>query len=93
MIQIEKETFDVGNPLVLTHSGHGDHQEVDTVPVAQALAVGEVGRVSRIFQLKNKSTCNVSGKRYHEANIIYNQLINHWNCFWMIAPHLIQAGI
>ena len=35
------------------HSGHGDHQEVDTVPVAQTLTVGEVGRVSGIFKLKD----------------------------------------
>ena len=38
--------------IVLTHSGHGDHEEIDTVPVAQTLTVGEVGRVSRIFKLK-----------------------------------------
>ena len=38
----------------LTHSGHGDHQEVDTVPVAQTLTVGEVRRVSGIFKLKDK---------------------------------------
>ena len=38
--------------IVLTHSGHGDHQEVDTVPVTQTLTVGEVGRVSGIFKLK-----------------------------------------
>ena len=37
---------------VLTHSGHGDHEEVDTVPVAQALLVGEVGRVSAVLKLQ-----------------------------------------
>ena len=34
------------------HSGHGHHQEVDTVPVGQALTVREVRRISRIFKLK-----------------------------------------
>ena len=40
--------------VTVTHSGHGDHQEVDTVPVAQTLTVGEVRRVSGIFKLKDK---------------------------------------
>ena len=40
------------NKSGLTHSGHGDHQEVDAVPVAQALAVSEMGRVSGVFKLK-----------------------------------------
>ena len=34
------------------HSGHGHHQEVDTVPVGQALTIREVRRISRIFKLK-----------------------------------------
>ena len=36
----------------LTNSWHGDHEEVDTVPVGEALAVVEVGRVARVLQLK-----------------------------------------
>ena len=36
----------------LTHSGHGDHEEVDAVPVAQALLVGEVGGVPAVLKLK-----------------------------------------
>ena len=31
--------------------GHGDHEEVDAVPVGQALAVGEARRVAGVFQL------------------------------------------
>ena len=37
--------------FLLTHSGHGDHEEVDTVPVAQALLVGEVRGVSAVLKL------------------------------------------
>ena len=37
---------------VLTDGGHGDHEEVDTVPVGEALAVLEVGRVTRVLQLQ-----------------------------------------
>ena len=36
----------------LTDSGHGDHEEVDAVPVAKALLVGEVRRVTAVFELK-----------------------------------------
>ena len=36
----------------VAHRGHGHHQEVDTVPVGQALSVCEVRRISRIFKLK-----------------------------------------
>ena len=35
--------------------GHGDHQEVDAVPIRQTLIVGEVWRITRILQLKQ--TC------------------------------------
>ena len=34
--------------------GHGDHQEVDTVPVTQFLTVVKVRRVARILKLKWK---------------------------------------
>ena len=36
----------------VAHRGHGDHEEVDTVPVGEALAVLEVGRVTRVLKLK-----------------------------------------
>ena len=36
--------------LVVTDGGHGDHQEVDAVPVGQSLAVVEVRGVSRVLQ-------------------------------------------
>ena len=39
---------------LLTHCGHGDHEEVHTVPVAQALLVGEVGGVTAVLKLKVK---------------------------------------
>ena len=35
----------------VAHRGHGDHEEVDAVPVGQALAVGEARRVARVLQL------------------------------------------
>ena len=35
----------------VAHRGHGDHEEVDAVPVGQALAVGEARRVAGVFQL------------------------------------------
>ena len=37
---------------VLTDGGHGDHEEVDTVPVGEALAVLEVGRVTGVLELQ-----------------------------------------
>ena len=36
--------------LLVTDGGHGDHQEVDAVPVGQSLAVVEVRGVSRVLQ-------------------------------------------
>ena len=36
--------------LLVTDGWHGDHQEVDTVPVGQSLAVVEVRGVSRVLQ-------------------------------------------
>ena len=30
----------------LTHSGHGDHEKIDTVPIGEILTVSEVRRVS-----------------------------------------------
>ena len=38
--------------VTVSYSAHGDHEEVDTVPVGEALAVVEVGRVTRVLQLK-----------------------------------------
>ena len=35
----------------ISHRGHGDHQEVDAVPVGKALAVGETWWVARVLQL------------------------------------------
>ena len=35
-------------------SGHGDHEEVDGIPVSEGLGTGELGKISRIFQLKEK---------------------------------------
>ena len=34
------------------HGGHGHHHEVDAVPVAQMMHVGEVRRVSSVLQLE-----------------------------------------
>ena len=48
---------DTGN-VPVPHRGHGHHQEVDTVPVGQALAVQEVGRVTRVLELKDVSMNN-----------------------------------
>ena len=39
----------------VAHRGHGDHEEVDTVPVGEALAVLKVRRVPGIFQLKTNA--------------------------------------
>ena len=36
--------------LLVTDGGHGDHQEVDAVPVGQSLAVVKVRGVSRVLQ-------------------------------------------
>ena len=40
--------------VTVTHSGHGDHEEVDTVPVAQALLVSEVRGVPAVLKLRVK---------------------------------------
>ena len=40
----------------VAYSGHGDHQEVDTVPVRKTLAVFKVRGVSRILQLKKNAS-------------------------------------
>ena len=46
--------------VTVTHSGHGDHEEVDAVPVGESLdsvflvGVGEIWWVSAVFQLKCK---------------------------------------
>ena len=37
--------------VTVAHGGHGHHQEVNTVPVREILAVLEVGRVSGVLQL------------------------------------------
>ena len=37
--------------VTVAHGGHRHHQEVNTVPVGQILAVLEVGRVSGVLQL------------------------------------------
>ena len=42
---------DTGN-VPVAHGGHGHHQEVDTVPVGQVLAIQKVGRVPRVLELK-----------------------------------------
>ena len=34
--------------------GHGDHEEVDAVPVGEILAVGEVWWVTGVLQLQGK---------------------------------------
>jgi len=44
---------DAGN-VAVPHRGHCHHQEVDTVPVGEALAVVEVGRIARVFQLQQR---------------------------------------
>ena len=50
----------LGNEEInLTHSGHGDHQEIDTVPVRQALAVAEIRRVAGILKLKVEIPLNI----------------------------------
>ena len=38
----------------VAHRGHGDHEEVDGIPVGEGLGTGELGKISRIFQLKEK---------------------------------------
>ena len=51
----------LGNEEInLTHSGHGDHQEIDTVPVRQALAVAEIRWVPGILKLKVQISLNIS---------------------------------
>ena len=40
--------------LFYVTSGHGDHEEVDGIPVGEGLGTGELGKISRIFQLKEK---------------------------------------
>ena len=35
----------------LTDGGHGDHQEIDTVPVREALAVAKIRRITGILKL------------------------------------------
>ena len=61
--QANKEEEDLEAPaeccdtdhVTVADSGHGDHEEVDAVPVWQTLIVAEVRRISRILQLKQ--TC------------------------------------
>ena len=38
----------------VSHRGHGDHEEVDALPVAQLLAVVKVGRVAGVLQLESE---------------------------------------
>ena len=45
MYKMEKVTFG------LTNSWHGDHEEVDTVPVRQLDSICEIWRVTAVFEL------------------------------------------
>ena len=47
--------------VTVAHGGHRHHEEVNTVPVGEILAVLEVGRVSGVLQLQ-------SGKGRDERN-------------------------
>ena len=49
-LEAATKSSDAGD-VAVTHSGHCDHEEVDAVPVGQALAVGEARRVAGVFQL------------------------------------------
>ncbi len=44
---------DAGN-VTVPHRRHRHHQKVDAVPVGETLAVVEVGRVPRVFQLQKE---------------------------------------
>ena len=50
-LKAPSKSSDTGN-VSIANSGHGDHEEVDTVPVGEALAVHKVGRVTRVLQLR-----------------------------------------
>ena len=39
-----------GVVVMLTYSGHSDHEEVDTVPVGQGLSVVKIWRIARVLQ-------------------------------------------
>ncbi len=43
-----RDTVDVS----VSHGGHGHHEEVDAVPVAQRLPVVKIGRIARVLQLE-----------------------------------------
>ena len=46
---------------ILTYSGHGDHEKIDTVPVCKTthpvllVIIGKIGRVAAIFKLQTKT--------------------------------------
>ena len=52
--QSDPQKEDLENPtngggadnVSIAHSGHGDHQEVDTFPVAQLMHIAEVGGIA-----------------------------------------------
>lgn len=58
--QSDPQKQDLENPpngsgtdnVSIAHSGHGDHQEVDTFPVAKLMDIAEVGRIAGILQLE-----------------------------------------
>ena len=49
-LEAATKSGDAGD-VAVSHRGHGDHEEVDAVPVGQALTVGEVRGISRVLQL------------------------------------------
>ena len=68
--------------LLVTDGGHGDHQEVDAVPVGQSLAVVKVRGVSRVLQEMDDAWGPVTpsytlhlAKSHHEA--LHNRYIHY----------------
>ena len=75
--QANKEEEDLEAPaeccdtdhVTVADSGHGDHEEVDAVPVGEALAVVEVGRVARVLQLKYHHKLMLHGAIASQASV------------------------
>ena len=40
--------------VTVADRGHGDHEEVDTVPIGKTLTVQKVRRISRVLKLQRK---------------------------------------
>ena len=53
----------------VAHSGHGHHQEVDTVPVGQTLPVVKVRRIAGVFKKMDNACCRQPDRDEHGSQL------------------------